>query len=255
MRNVYQFVGFLIGRVFRYRYAVVVQNLARALPEIPYCEVMAQINTFYSNLGRLCIEKLIPFISTIRLKREDIDTFQRIHHEGRNIIIIIGHYGNWEMLNRLPQLLNIPTQAVYKPLKNRFFDKVIKGSRSKYGLRLIPSQQALRILIREKETPKVTFFIADQYPGSENGYPVSFLNQQTYAFSGAEKIAKILHAYVVYGALESIDDRTWQLSCTTICEAGQNTSEGVITQRYTTYLERSIRKNPAYWLWSHRRWK
>lgn len=255
MHRVHQFLGFLIGRVFRYRYTVVVQNLARALPDTHYSDMTAKTNAFYQSFARLCIEMLAPCVSTVKLTEHDIDTFRRVHGEGRNIIIIIGHYGNWEMLNRLPQLLDIPVQALYKPLKNKFFNTVIKHNRTKYGLRLLPSQQALRTLLKEKETPKITLFIADQYPGLKNGYPVNFLNQNTYAFNGPEKTAKLLNAYVIYGELQAIDDRTWQLSCKAICETTVQISEGEITKAYTKLLENSIKKNPSYWLWSHRRWK
>ncbi|MGY5254608.1 lysophospholipid acyltransferase family protein [Sphingobacterium spiritivorum] len=255
MNSIYRIMGFMIGRIFRYRYNVVIQNFARAFPDMSYTTIVHHAHDFYCILGRIVIEQLSGIFHSPKLHLQNTQLLDTPYREKRHIIILIGHYGNWELLNHLPGLLRKPVQALYKPLKNNLFDRLAQKSRTREGLRLLPSSQALRTLLKEKNSPHITVFLADQYPGPENGYAVTFLNQQTYAFSGAEKIAKTLNAYVVYGEFFPTGDYNWTLRLDLICESASQTSVGEITQNYTRKLEESIIKAPSYWLWSHRRWK
>ncbi|MGJ1264140.1 lysophospholipid acyltransferase family protein [Sphingobacterium spiritivorum] len=255
MNSMYRIMGFMIGRIFRYRYNVIIQNFARAFPDMSYTTIVHHAHDFYCILGRIVIEQLSGIFRSPKLHVQNTQLLDTPYRENRHIIILMGHYGNWELLNRLPALLSRPVQALYKPLKNNLFDCLAQKSRTREGLRLLPSSQALRTLLKEKNSPHITVFLADQYPGPENGYAVTFLNQQTYAFSGAEKIAKTLNAYVVYGEFFPTGDYKWTLRLDLICESASQTSVGEITQNYTRKLEDSIIKAPSYWLWSHRRWK
>lgn len=255
MNSIYRITGFIIGRIFRYRYNVVIQNFARAFPDMSYTSIVHHVHDFYCILGRIVTEQLSGIFRSPKLHLQNTQLLDTPYREKRHIIMLMGHYGNWELLNRLPGVLNKPVQALYKPLKSDLFDHLFTKIRTREGLRLIPSSKALRTLLKEKNAPNITVFLADQYPGIENGYPVTFLNQQTYAFSGAEKIAKTLNAYVVYGELSPAGDYAWTLSLDLICDSAGQTSAGEIILNYTRKLEDSIMKAPCYWLWSHRRWK
>lgn len=255
MDKFYQLLGFIIGPVCRYRYQVSLQNLSRAFPEASYREIKAQQRNFYNSLARTLVETLFPPLQALRLAPHSLNMLDSLQQQGKNIILLAGHYGNWEVVAKLPAQLGRPVQALYKPLQNKFWNELFVRVRSSSGLRLLPSKQALRILIKEQHQAHITLFVADQYPGKENGLAIDFLAQHTYMFMGAEQTAKRLNAAVVYMELAPQGKSTWQASFELIAEHAAETSDGFITHQYTRKLESSIRNNPASWLWSHKRWK
>lgn len=255
MNPVYKLLGYVIGRVCRYRSRISLQNMARAFPTASYAEISGYQLAFYRNLGRIIFENLFPFYNDLRIEEASLEKLKKTSSQNRCIILMMGHYGNWEVLNRLPLRIEIPVQALYKPIKNKILDRIVKKSRSRYGMRLIPSQKAVRTLIDEKDNPTITLFIADQFPGSGRGLPIDFLHQKTQMFTGAEQLARRLNAFVAYIELKPLAPHSWQMSLQTVCEDATETTEGFITTTYTRKLEQSIRGEPSWWLWTHRRWK
>lgn len=255
MRQFYNALGFVIGDLFRYRYRVSLQNLARAFPSASYAEINQQHRLFYRNIARVLTESLCPRIQQLEMESESIDLLRTAQATGKPIILLTGHYGNWEVLNKLPLQLGTPIQALYKPLKSKFWDRMFRKIRCTNGVRLLPAQQASRILIREKEQQHITIFIADQFPGKNNGLAIDFLSQDTHMFTGAEQLAKRLDAAVFYLQLNPKDTRSWSVSLQAICTQASLTTDGQITKSYTRKLEESIRQNPSLWLWTHKRWK
>lgn len=248
-------LSYFLRRVCRYRLSVCVQNLSRSFPNYSYNEIHVYTAEFYRNLARIVWETLFPSMTKLEVNKSALDKIEELSKRHRPTILLLGHYGNWEALNKLPQYTNVTVKALYKPLKNKLADQLFRNRRTGYGLQLIKAGQALRALLKDKNNNSIIIFIADQYPGNDNGITVNFLNQETRMFSGAEQLAKRLEASVGYVELSSKPDHTWEMKFQTICENASITAEGFITQTYTQMLEESIHKAPAWWLWSHRRWK
>lgn len=248
-------LGYFIGHVYKYRLSVCIQNLARAFPHFSYQDIRFYQRNFYRNLGRLVWEILFPTKTTLKIDPTALNKIEQMNGQNRPIILLLGHYGNWEVLNKLPLQVDIPVQALYKPLKNNWCNYFVHQKRSRYGLRLLSSTNALRTLLRERHKPSITLFIADQFPGNNNGIAVDFLQQSTFMFSGAEQLAKRLNAYVGYIELKPLQNHSWGMTIQTICENADDVSDDYITVAYTRKLEQSIQKDPSWWLWTHRRWK
>jgi Kdo2-lipid IVA lauroyltransferase/acyltransferase len=248
-------LSYFLGKVFRYRSNVCIQNLSRAFPAFSYKEINECTVEFYQNLTKIGWEMLFPSMTKLEVCESTLDKIEELTKRRRPTILLLGHYGNWEVLNKLPQYTDVPVKALYKPLKNNLLDFLARNRRSSYGVKLLKSGQAFRALLKDKNDNYIVIFIADQFPGNGNGIAVDFLNQRTQMFSGAEQIARRLGASVGYVELSSKSNHTWKMSVQTICENASDTAEGYITRTYAKMLEVSIRNNPARWLWSHRRWK
>lgn len=255
MNNIYNFGGFLIGKILRYRSTVVTQNLARSFPLSDYKELSRQHQRFYRNMFRLIVELLWPNRPELILSSEMYRTLHQQYKKQRKVILLLGHYGNWEILGKLPLQLGLPIQSLYKPQKNRWVDRFLKKRRSQYGLCLLPSHQATKILLAQRDTASITLFIADQFPGHANGYAIDFLSQPSYMFMGPERIAQRIDAYVAYIDLQAIGNHKWKANLQPICLHATDSPEGHITTAYTRKLEKSIQQDPSWWLWSHKRWK
>ncbi len=251
---------FLSYRVFRYRYNVVLQNLSRALPLKTYEEVELLAREFYLHLAGLAVEitRFFSISSREQLKQvrisnpELLDTY---YQQNRNVIAVLGHYGNWECLNILPMLLPFQVNAIYKPLSNKIMGKLVHRIRTRFGMRMIPASQALRQLLKTHEQPQLSLFIADQFPGLQAKCRVDFMNQSTLMFNGAEKLAIATNSVVIYIDILPLGHNSWRVNFSTITETAPQTSSGQITAAFSKKLQQTISISPAYWLWSHKRWK
>ncbi|SEL44455.1 lysophospholipid acyltransferase family protein [Parapedobacter koreensis] len=248
-------LGYFLGKVIRYRLNVCIQNLSRAFPSFSYKEISECTAEFYQNLAKIGWEVLFPSVTKLEVSLATIAEIWKSNKRLRPTILLMGHYGNWEVLNKLPRHIDVRVNAIYKPIKNNFVDYFVRSRRTKHGLRLIKSGHALRVLLKEKDNNSIILFIADQFPGNGKGIAVDFLNQQTRMFSGAEQLARRLGAFVGYVELTSKPNHIWKMEIQTICENASETADGCITTMYAKMLEQSICKDPAWWLWSHRRWK
>jgi KDO2-lipid IV(A) lauroyltransferase len=253
---------FLMYHVVGYRKKVVYTNLRNSFPEKEEREIRKIAKTFYHNLADVIIEQIKAIsISEAAAKKRMIirntDVFEKIKKENKSVIGMIGHIGNWEWVGTFSYLL-IPytTYSLYKTLSNKFFDTFQYNIRTRFGLKLVPSKQAMRHYIKTKEDLTFTLMAADQTPiKSEIQYWTSFLNQDTGVFTGAEKVARSMGHAVVYIDIIRLKRGYYELKITEICRDAKKLKEHEITNEYMRLLENSIQQQPASWLWSHRRWK
>ena len=110
-------------------------------------------------------------------------------------------------------------------------------------------------MLAQKNELTVTAFIADQTPSYLDTYWTRFLNQDTPVFRGAEVIAGKLDYPVVYARVKKIKRGYYEISAETLTDHSRETKNGEISEIHTKKLEADIIAQPAYWLWSHRRWK
>jgi KDO2-lipid IV(A) lauroyltransferase len=251
---------FLSYRVFRYRYSVVLQNLSRALPSKSYTEIQQISKDFYRHLSAMVVEttKLFSISRTALRKKVTLSNVEMVleyYQQKRNVIAVLGHYGNWEYLNILPTYLPFKVNAIYKPLSNPVMAKLIQHIRTRFGMRLIPANQALRYLLKQKGQPQMSIFIADQFPGINEDTKFDFLHQSTNMFNGAEKLSIATDAVVVYIDMKRKPDHCWEVNFTLITDRARETRDQQITRSFAGKLQETIQEHPAYWLWSHKRWK
>ncbi len=253
-------IYFCSFRLLKYRYAVVFQNLSRSFPQMSYREVDAVASRFYRHFSELLMEivKLMSISESrlnARVNIKNAGLIEYYQRQGRTVIAMMGHYGNWEYLNILPRYFSSPVYAVYKPLSNKGMDQLLLRLRSRFGMALLPMQQAPRYMLQHKQEPALYLFIADQSPDPGAQCRLEFMNQSTLMFSGAEKLARATDAVVVYVELNRTAKKHWDVHFSLVAEKPAETAPQEITRAYAGKLQQSIQKAPGQWLWSHKRWK
>jgi KDO2-lipid IV(A) lauroyltransferase len=109
---------------------------------------------------------------------------------------------------------------------------------------------------KKSKIPFVLAFIADQTPSVNNlHYWTNFLNQDTPFLTGWEAIARKTDDYVVFLNVHRKKRGYYHCYIELISASPAQTAEFELTEKYARLMERNILENPAYWLWSHRRWK
>jgi Kdo2-lipid IVA lauroyltransferase/acyltransferase len=252
--------------VLRYRSKVIFQNLKNAFSKEKSIQEIKHIkHQYYGVLLRYIREALYKSVwetSKIRqsLKIEDSEKWNHFFQQNKGVIVLASHSGNWEFnLPVLPIFVASEVIAFYKPISNQRINKVMFQLRSKFGMKNYPIEQTARIMAKYKDQNALFLFVGDQSPLNMNGvHWNTFLHQDTPWLTGAEKLAIRYKMPVVY--LEQIPmsgSETWlyTIQFHLISSDASKTKTGEITQKYTEILEQEIRQRPAYWLWSHRRWK
>jgi len=257
-------VCFLLWRVIGYRRKVVMQNLRNAFPEKSEADLKTLEHTFYKYLCDLFLEtfKTLTIGKAAMLKRcvitpEAGALLDKYHAEGRHVILVMGHFGNWEWagntfsLTRKHQLY-----VIYHPLANRHYNRLVVNMRMRFGTKLIAMKETAKEMLRlQSGPPTATAFIADQTPPPDRAYWMQFMNQDTPVFLGTEKFAQKLDYPVIYVSVKRRRRGYYAIDAELLFDHPKNTAPGEITESHTKRLEQDIRTQPEIWLWSHRRWK
>ncbi len=257
------FLYLIIYYILGYRKTVVTQNLHNAFPNKTENEIKIIRKKFYrffcdfilETLKNLTISKK-TMLRRCKLNEDAIKLFDKYYAENKSLIIVMGHYGNWEWAGNTFSILGKhQLYVIYHPLTNPYFNDLIIGMRTRFGTKLIEMKNTIREMLSNKSELSATAFIADQTPAPESAYWTKFLNQYTPVFWGTEKIARKINYPIVYVNVKRVKRGYYEIFVETLVENPTSTQVGEISKLHTRRLEEEIIKQPELWLWSHRRWK
>ena len=256
------FLSFVFYNLIPYRKKVVLSNLRNSFPNKTEREIKTICRAFYRHLTDLIVESIKLFSITQKQldKRFVVNlpgALPSYFQKGQDVIIVGGHYNNWEMLaSGLHQQVPHDVVALYSKLNNAFFDRKIKESRSAFGLRMVTTKDSFAYFTEEHTTPRMTVFGADQSPTySKSVLWTNFLNQDTAVALGTERFAKKYNLPVLYGSIHKAKRGHYTLDIDVLFDEPNQTDEGEITKAHTQKLEEQILAHPEFWLWTHKRWK
>ncbi len=257
-RLLYYPLYYIVG----YRKKVVRENLEKSFPQKSQKEIIQIEKTFYKYFADLVFEiiKMLTISKSelqARVKFNNLEQVEKYFSKGESVLACTGHYGNWELcMLALGASLSAPEYVIYKPLSNKIFEEWFLKMRTRFGNVFIPMRQTLRMIIAIKDTPTMFCFASDQTPTREEAqYTLHFLNQPTAVLLGLEKIALQTNRPIFYFEVVSVKRGYYEIDCLPLCLAPKATTEHEITDLLFKFLEKRITISPAFWLWSHRRWK
>ncbi len=256
------FLYLMLYRIIGYRTKVVRQNLSNSFPDKYKKDILVIEAKFYSHLCDLVVESIKAFSISLedaktRMKDRNIEVVNKYFEQGRQVVLVGGHYGNWELFAiTIGETTDHKTLALYTPLKNEFINEKITKSRSKYGLGMLSITKIKSKLNDINSDLYAIIFGADQSPRkSQRAYWMNFLNQETGIQFGTEKFAKEFNAVVIFTNIYKVKRGYYELQYDVITEQPGKEAIGFISKTHTQMLENVIQQQPEYWLWSHKRWK
>jgi KDO2-lipid IV(A) lauroyltransferase len=253
----------LLYYVLGYRKKVVYANLKNSFPDKSEAELIAIQKKFYHYLCDLFLETFKTLTISeaeaqkrCRMSAEAVEVFDKYYREGKSVIIVMGHFGNWEWAgNSFSLNCRHQLYVIYHPLSNKYFDGLIYRMRRRFGTKLIAMRDTYKDMVRLKEEVNATAFIADQTPAPESAYWTTFLHQDTPVFRGTEKIARKVNYPVIYSSVKRSSRGYYEIQAEVLFDNPAGTTDGEISEAHTRKLEKEIIAQPEIWLWSHRRWK
>jgi len=219
----------------------------------------------FENLGK----GLIEILNMTRLRREELeslvifdgeDHLKRAYAEGKGVILITGHIGNWELMAATLALRGYPLSVIAAPLYDPRIDEWISHTRERFGVQTISrgtpsSSRKILSVLRGKE---VLGLLIDQDTRTE-GVFVDFFNRKAYTPSGAAGLAIRSGAIVLTCFIVRLPGNRHRISIqepVRLISSGDYSRDLLLnTALFTRAIEDCVRHHPDQWVWMHRRWK
>lgn len=256
--------------IVRYRRHVVVKNINDSFPEKTPAERATIVRGFYRHFADQIVETIkLAHVSDDEMKSrmqfEGIEIIDSLMASGRNITAYFSHCGNWEWAPSVTLWSSFKAGEnawfcqVYRPLRNKHFDKYFLRLRSRFNPLSFPKATVFRDLIRLRMTklPSITGFMSDQKPshGDTDHHIVMFLNHPTAVITGTETLSRRLDNAVVYWDMHRLSRGHYKIVVRLITDNISSLPPMAVTDKYINLLTRTIERDPSIWLWSHKRWK
>lgn len=254
---------FIAYYLIRYRRRIIIRNLRNSFPEKSPKEIRQISGRFYRHFIDLFFETIkIPRFSENeireRVRYNNLHILEKYYLQGKSVVTLLGHYGNWEWHAGFPLNSTHKSMAVYLPLSNRYFDSWMLKVRKTFDADLIPASETIKRIYRYQQDNDLIHcaFLADQSPQIHHtSLWLNFLNQDTPVYITAERIARKFNTPVVYMQMSKIKRGYYSVDIMEITDNPERMPENEITNTFFRLLEKQIVQQPEYWLWTHRRWK
>jgi KDO2-lipid IV(A) lauroyltransferase len=255
-------INYLLFDVIGYRKKVILKNLRNSFPDKSEAEIQAIAQAYHQHLTDLIVEtikfKTAPEAEILERMQGDINIMNRYFQQGKNLIYLMGHRGNWELANLFSSLcFQHECIVVYRPLQNAESEKWFLELRTRFNATMVPMNQVFRELQKKRTRPYVLVLANDQSPVPQTAFWTQFLNQDTGVFRGVEAIARRYNLTVLNADFKKTPNKRgyYQLDIKVITEDPCAMRNNEILERQLRILESDIVEQPENWLWSHRRWK
>ena len=258
------FFGWITGSVLRVRRTEVDEHLLLAFPEMIDAWRHDVARASYAHLGREAVATLRLSRATDkdlseRIRIPDLALFQTAVEEGRGVILVTGHLGNWEVGGGAFTSRGISLDAIAKGMANKAIGDAIAGVRERLGIDLIHMGEVAREVPRSLLRGRVVAILADQH-AHKGGILVSFFGREASTTRAPALFAIRTGAPIFLGI--ALRDPGWRQRYTVSLERIDFQSTGEVdadirglTAAHSAALERAVRLAPEQYFWQHRRRK
>jgi KDO2-lipid IV(A) lauroyltransferase len=219
----------------------------------------------FQNLGMMAIEffritKMDMEAYQRKVEVEGLDKALKVLDENRGALLLLGHFGNWELMVPMSRIIQKPILAIAKPIKrNPWLERWIIKSRERIGLEVIPPVNATPKVVRALSMNKIVAVLFDQRGKRSKGVWADFFGRKVPTTAGLAVMAiksgaPVLPVFMIREGFEKhrliIRD---PLELVLTGNFKQDVEDN--TQLFNRVLESIIRQYPEQWLWIHRRFE
>ncbi len=253
-------LSFFLYNIFKYRLKTVRRNLKLVFPHKNINQIVKIEKDFYRHFADITFESIKAFGMSksemkSRYKYENIELLNRIQEKNKNIILICGHYSNFEWLLSIGYNVKGNGYGIFTPMTNKYFNKLFERIRRKHNAYLI-SRYKVKDFMENLDTERYHLFgfAADQSPRKiGKSYVNKFLGQKVPIFTGAERFSKEYSLSVVFADITRIKRGFYKTKFVEI--VNRNDTKYSITDQFLKLLEKQIYRDPSQYFWTHNRFK
>ncbi|ESU26700.1 lipid A biosynthesis acyltransferase [Flavobacterium limnosediminis JC2902] len=255
----YVLVYYIIG----YRKKVVRQNLALALPHLSEKERLRVEKESYHHM----VDGFLEMIKTMTISDKEInkrftftnmELYDEYEAKGKSIAIFCAHYSSYEWLLIMNKHIKFEGFGIYKKIRNKYFDKLVRDIRGKFNATLIDTKETTAVMVSnyKKGIKGVYGFAADQSPKVWKAqHWTKFMGVEVPVHTGAEMLAKRMDMNVLFVKGEKLGRGRYQATFVPMVENPKEVPNYELTDMFFRMVEQQILEKPEYYLWTHKRWK
>ncbi|MDX1624565.1 MAG: lysophospholipid acyltransferase family protein [Gemmatimonadota bacterium] len=239
------------------------ENLERAFPEWSRIERWRVAFAAYRNTAHAAVE----FLHAHKIGDEEMrdrvelvnpEAIAEAHGGGRGVILVSGHFGNWEWLGRRVSVEGYRFAALYKEPKGTALAERLRDQREAAGIPVIDHEDT-RAALRWLRDGGVLGVIMDQEPKRpEDGAVAPLFGHPTRTHVGPFRLARMTGAPILSVFARRTGSGRYRARFTPFEPSGDpdpDRANAADAAAFNARLEAAIRRNPDHWLWMYPRWK
>jgi Kdo2-lipid IVA lauroyltransferase/acyltransferase len=190
---------------------------------------------------------------------ENRDIVEDARKKGRPIIFVSGHFGNWELGATAIASQIMPTVSIHKKLNNPYFDRYLLESRSRLRMQMTEKRGAVKHLARALKNGEAVSLMIDQNLHPRESLIVDFFGQAVTQTSAPAFLARKYDAAVIPVYIHTADEKRYvvRFEAELPVPKSDDAQADILaaTQLQSDRMEKTVRDEPKFWFWCHRRWK
>lgn len=197
------------------------------------------------------------------IRIENLDAFVAAHEQGKGVLLLTGHFGNWEVatvagIGGFPEMRG-RFHFVRRALKPEWFDRLVTRRFQKAGFGVLPKRGSLDLMLDRLAQGDAIVFAFDQHASPPDGIAVDFFGTPAWTFKSLAIIALATGAPVVPAtSWRDADGRhvlRFEAPIPIVDHASTTEAIRLTTLAFNAALELLVLRRPEQWYWVHRRWK
>ena len=253
----------LLYHIIGYRRKVVRENLALVFPNKGEEERLRIEKRFYSHMCDMFLEMIKTMgISNKSLQKRfvftNLEVLHQLEEKNKSVMLMFPHYASWEWVIALDKHIASKGYAIYQKIGNKYFDKLVRDIREKYGTTLITTKNTKAIVGENKRNNKLSMYgiLSDQSPMVSKALLwTPFMGITVPAHTGAEMLCRKWDMPAVYLKVSKLARGHYQGEFHLLSDNPTELPEFELTKRFLEMVEHSVHEAPEYYFWTHKRWK
>ncbi len=216
------------------------------------------------------LQTAVDFLRFARLSREKADSFvetgeaysvcKDILQEGKGLIIMTAHVGNWELLAGILGLQGFRGGVVGRRIYYEPYNRWIVGLRASVGVQTIYQDEAVRKIHKHLKAGEIVGLLPDQDRDRVRGIFADFFGVPAFTTVAPVKIAMAAEAPILPAFMVRMPGNRYKLLLGDVLRprvehGDRQTSIRKYTEAWMKKFEEVIREYPDQWGWMHDRWK
>ena len=223
-------------------------------------------------ITKKCYKNLLynmrDFVENQGISKEELLQKVTIHNEhfyteakkeGKGVIFLTAHYGNWELLPLCMGATYGKLWGVGRNLDSKKMNAVLQKNRNQFNVHMLEKAGAIRGLLKALKNGENVGLLVDQNTSEKEGILINFFGKlarhtPSVALISRKTATPIVPAYITTNDYKSYHITFYEPIFT---EKTDNSEEDIrkSVQAQADITQKIIEKKPNEWFWLHRRWK